>query len=485
MANENNKINELGPDDDDPTVELEVPVFMLDQTQNVELEADARTHDAPDTADHRSSDDTNSRLQYDIEQLQAKLLGLDTENQARGEQVSVLNHELTGVLKKVSRKDKLIKKRDGRIKLLKSEIRQRDEQFRSLSAHFITVQKTLADAPVSPTDDAQATRINDRELSSEDLLRRLSSNERYADSIRQKLQDMIATSSALQSERDHLARSLATTKLRNDDFATQLDSQELTIEELREEIVSFKDQHAEEIRLLRFELGEAQDTVVQTEDLNNQLASDLVDTSHFKDELERMLSDAEEQAGSQISTLQKQVRKLSRTIESNEQKISTKSGAITVLLSELAKKSGNIKSSAEVQNVLDDIDDQRSEQCDADVDADTASHHQSIQRPAQNRITRVLVGKIGSQVLRFPLFKDRLTIGRTNDNDIQLNADYISRRHAIIQTEGDTTRVIDWGSKNGVHVNSKRVKEHFLKNGDVLTIGNVRFRYEERKKRDP
>lgn len=485
MANENNKNNELGPDDDDPTVELEVPVFRLDQTQNVELEANARTHDAPDTADHRSSDDTNSRLQYDIEQLQAKWLGLDTENQARGKQVSVLNHELTGVLKKVSRKDKLIKKRDGRIKLLKSEIRQRDEQFRSLSAHFITVQKTLADAPVPPADDAQATRINDRELSSEDLLRRLSSNERYADSIRQKLQDMIATSSALQSERDHLARSLATTRHRNDDFATQLDSQELTIEELREEIVSVKDQHAEEIRLLRFELGEAQDTVVHTEDLNNQLASDLVDTSHFKDELERMLSDAEEQAGSQISTLQKQVRKLSRTIESNEQKISTKSGAITVLLSELAKKSENIKSSAEVQNVMNDIDDQRSEQCDADVDADAASHHQSIQRPAQNRITRVLIGKIGSQVLRFPLFKDRLTIGRTDDNDIQLNADYISRRHAIIQTEGDTTRVIDWGSKNGVHVNSKRVKEHFLTNGDILTIGNARFRYEERKKRDP
>ena len=485
MANENNKNNELGPDDDDPTVELEVPVFRLDQTQNVELEANARTHDAPDTADHRSSDDTNSRLQYDIEQLQAKWLGLDTENQARGKQVSVLNHELTGVLKKVSRKDKLIKKRDGRIKLLKSEIRQRDEQFRSLSAHFITVQKTLADAPVPPADDAQATRINDRELSSEDLLRRLSSNERYADSIRQKLQDMIATSSALQSERDHLARSLATTRHRNDDFATQLDSQELTIEELREEIVSVKDQHAEEIRLLRFELGEAQDTVVHTEDLNNQLASDLVDTSHFKDELERMLSDAEEQAGSQISTLQKQLRKLTRTIESNEQKISTKSGAITVLLSELAKKSENIKSSAEVQNVMNDIDDQRSEQCDADVDADAASHHQSIQRPAQNRITRVLIGKIGSQVLRFPLFKDRLTIGRTDDNDIQLNADYISRRHAIIQTEGDTTRVIDWGSKNGVHVNSKRVKEHFLTNGDILTIGNARFRYEERKKRDP
>jgi pSer/pThr/pTyr-binding forkhead associated (FHA) protein len=95
----------------------------------------------------------------------------------------------------------------------------------------------------------------------------------------------------------------------------------------------------------------------------------------------------------------------------------------------------------------------------------------------------LLVGKIGAHVLRFPLFKDKLTIGRTEDNDIQLNAAFISRHHAVIQTEGDTTRVIDWGSKNGVHVNSKRIKEHFLNNGDVVTIGNARFRYEERKKR--
>ncbi len=484
MANENNKINELRPDDDDPTVELEAPTFRLDQSADVELEADAKTHDAPDTASPRSSGDTASRLQYDIEQLKSKWLGLDTEVKARGEQVGALNHELSGLLEKVSRKEKLIKKRDGRIKLLKSEIRQRDEQFRSLSTQFIALQQTLTDAPALPVEDSQATRINDRDLTTEDLLQKLSRNERYADSLRQKLQDMIATSSGMQSERDHLARSLATTRHRNDDFATQLDSQNLTIEELRSEISSVKDKHVEEIRILRFELGEAQDTVVHTEDLNNQLASDLVDTSHFKDELERMLGDAEEQAESQIFKLQKQVRKQSRTIESNEQKISTKSAAISVLLSELAKKSGHIESSDEVKDVIRDIDDRISEQCDGNFDADADSHHESIQRPIQNRITRVLVGKKGDQILLFTLFKDKLTIGRTADNDIQLNAAFISRRHAVIQTEGDTTRVIDWGSKNGVHVNSKRVKEQFLVNGDILTIGNARFRYEERKKRD-
>ena len=52
-------------------------------------------------------------------------------------------------------------------------------------------------------------------------------------------------------------------------------------------------------------------------------------------------------------------------------------------------------------------------------------------------------------------------------------------------TEGDLTRVIDWGSKNGVYVNSKRVKEHFLSNGDIVAVGNAKFRYEERPKREP
>jgi pSer/pThr/pTyr-binding forkhead associated (FHA) protein len=99
-------------------------------------------------------------------------------------------------------------------------------------------------------------------------------------------------------------------------------------------------------------------------------------------------------------------------------------------------------------------------------------------------MSRVLIGKIDKQELRFPLFKKRLTIGRTQQNDIQLQAPHISRRHAVVMTEGDVTRVIDWGSKNGVYVNSHRVTEHFLASGDVVAIGDAKFRYEERPKRD-
>jgi pSer/pThr/pTyr-binding forkhead associated (FHA) protein len=101
-----------------------------------------------------------------------------------------------------------------------------------------------------------------------------------------------------------------------------------------------------------------------------------------------------------------------------------------------------------------------------------------------DRVSRVLIGTVDDQLLRFPLFKDRLTIGRTKDNDIQLKAEYVSRRHAVIQTEGETTRIIDSGSKNGIHVNSVKTLDHSLRHGDIVAIGNARFRYEERKKRD-
>ena len=86
----------------------------------------------------------------------------------------------------------------------------------------------------------------------------------------------------------------------------------------------------------------------------------------------------------------------------------------------------------------------------------------------RDRVTRLLVGTIDGQKLRFPLFKDKLSIGRTAHNDIQIKAQYISRRHAMVVTENDQTRIVDWGSKNGVYVNGIRVTEKALRNGDLV-----------------
>ena len=185
-----------------------------------------------------------------------------------------------------------------------------------------------------------------------------------------------------------------------------------------------------------------------------------------------MLVDTEDRSQSRIEELEQRTQALENLNAELEQKLEAKGEAINCLLSELSRKSNEMDSIGQMEGVIQEIDDRMSEQIDEPPSTD------------KNRTTRLLIGRIGTKKLRFPLFKDRLTIGRTAQNDIQLKAHYISRRHAVVVTEGDTTRVIDWGSKNGVFVNNKKVKEHFLSNGDIVTIGTVKFRYEERPKRD-
>ena len=475
MANEKNNTNEL-VSDDDQTAELEAVTFRRDQPsqQAVPAEVDENTSDF---SRHRSDDaKTISRLQYDIEQLRAKWLGLETEITAREELTDKLNADVEALRDSLARKEKLLKTRDRKIKALKSEIRVRDEQHRSvtreLKDELETMRKAMREIPEPPSSTA-----------SDDVLpndaTRLERTEAYADSLRRKLQDVIALQDELRTERDRLSGTLAETIEKNQYLEEALANAADEKMQLDKELASIDKKHKEEMRILRFELGEAQETVALSEELNSQLASDLVDTRNFKEELERMLCDSDEQSRQRIDELERELAKVTQIANDYEEKLESRSDAINVLLAELAKKSEQIESINEIGDVISDIDVRISEQFDED-DATVVAQSPKT----QDRVTRVLVGKVGNQLLRFPLFKDRLTIGRTDDNDIQLNAVYISRRHAVVQADGDATRVIDWGSKNGVYVNSKRVTEHFLQNGDIVTIGNAHFRYEERPKRD-
>ena len=473
MANEKKTINQLVSDDEDPTAELEAVTFRQDHPSHVRLYESE--DDTFDVEQQRGSDaQTVSKLRYDIEQLRAKWLGRETEISAREEITQSLNAELAGTRELLRRKEKLLKTRDRTIKSLKSEIRERDETYRgdiaALETQLEDLRSRSREIPNEPYESAasrQSVAVDER----------LARTEEYADLLRRKLQDLLADHDELGKERKRLDNALQRGAEREASLQAQAAELAQTNMKLQDKIDSIEDRHAEEIRLLRFELGAAQETVAQTEELNSQLASDLVDTRGFKEELERMLCDSDEQSRARIDELEAALEKVTAEAQDLEEKLEARSEAINVLLTELARKSAQMESIGEIGDVISDIDDRISEQFD-DVDDPPR-----LQRP-QERVTRVLVGRIGDKLLRFPLFKDRLTIGRTADNDIQLNAPYISRRHAVVTTDGETTRVIDWGSKNGVHVNSTRITEHFLSNGDIVTIGNAHFRYEERRKRE-
>lgn len=73
----------------------------------------------------------------------------------------------------------------------------------------------------------------------------------------------------------------------------------------------------------------------------------------------------------------------------------------------------------------------------------------------------------------------RTTIGRTPDNDIQIVASFISRNHALVQGSDQDCIIEDLNSTNGVTVNGRRVTRQALQDGDIVMIGQARFRYRQ------
>ncbi|MCC7536106.1 MAG: FHA domain-containing protein [Deltaproteobacteria bacterium] len=77
----------------------------------------------------------------------------------------------------------------------------------------------------------------------------------------------------------------------------------------------------------------------------------------------------------------------------------------------------------------------------------------------------------------FALSRPRMRLGRAEDLDVSVNHRSVSREHAEIVREGDSFKVTDLGSANGLRVNSQEVQQAELRPGDVLELGQVRFRY--------
>jgi pSer/pThr/pTyr-binding forkhead associated (FHA) protein len=67
-------------------------------------------------------------------------------------------------------------------------------------------------------------------------------------------------------------------------------------------------------------------------------------------------------------------------------------------------------------------------------------------------------------------------VGRQPGLNLSLNSPYVSERHAEFTVLDDRVYVTDLDSRNGTFVNGKRVRRAQLGVGDLLLIGDIRFR---------
>lgn len=77
----------------------------------------------------------------------------------------------------------------------------------------------------------------------------------------------------------------------------------------------------------------------------------------------------------------------------------------------------------------------------------------------------------------FALGRTVTRIGRAEELDIWINHRSISREHAEITMDGANLKIRDLGSANGMRINGRETKQGQLKSGDVLELGQVRFRF--------
>ncbi len=98
-------------------------------------------------------------------------------------------------------------------------------------------------------------------------------------------------------------------------------------------------------------------------------------------------------------------------------------------------------------------------------------------RPAKP-LSKLVLSTDGRATGELHLVPGRKVIGRTPDNDLQIDSKFISRHHCQLVTGSDGITVIeDLNSTNGIVVRGKRVRRHTLRDGDVVSMGQHEMLY--------
>ena len=77
----------------------------------------------------------------------------------------------------------------------------------------------------------------------------------------------------------------------------------------------------------------------------------------------------------------------------------------------------------------------------------------------------------------FSIGKPQVAIGRLEELDLCISHRSISREHARITQDAGSFEIEDLRSANGVRVNGHAVKKSALRSGDIVELGQVRFRF--------
>ncbi len=97
--------------------------------------------------------------------------------------------------------------------------------------------------------------------------------------------------------------------------------------------------------------------------------------------------------------------------------------------------------------------------------------------PSEDEAARLVLTSQGKTVDDILFDRQRILVGRSEHNDISINSKFVSRHHLLLVRHGNTTFMMDLNSTNGTFVNSRRVSNQVLIDGDIISVGHHRIKF--------
>jgi hypothetical protein len=107
-----------------------------------------------------------------------------------------------------------------------------------------------------------------------------------------------------------------------------------------------------------------------------------------------------------------------------------------------------------------------------------------VQRPSQMTVRdqerhrcRLIITHGSDRIITY-VEADPVTLGRDEDNDVELEDPKVSRHHLRIEQTLESFRLVDVSTSNGVRVNGQKVRARELFDGALIQLGDTTIRFE-------
>jgi chromosome segregation ATPase len=398
-----------------------------------------------------------SELQSELRERVARIAALDKQVSAlsaalaqRAEQQTDSERTRTTLQQSINGLNGTLAERNDRIKALEATIAQHTVAAAQLRSELERATEERAQliagaASLESALKAATARGDQQEAVARAAQARLDEYEASAAAQRRRIEQLEAEVAAVRAELQSSSSSLQTAAVERNEHVARLAAGEARMQELEARV-------AEQHEVVRRLQAEANTSVARAKEVENDLRAAEETINRLEGELRGR--------GSRVDELEKINNEWRATVEEARNAILDRDGLIERLEQETAASAvlvGHIQKSI------------------TRLDSDSPQAHE----PAADGATRLLIRTDGDMEVVHVLGR-KTTVGRTPDNDLQIDAKFISRHHAVILAGPAHAIIEDLNSTNGVMVNNRRITRQPLKDGDNVMIGKTQFRFSVR-----